>query len=725
MSANDTTRRDFIRASAVVGGGFLLGFRVPSHSRLTNRVEALAPAAEPFAPNAWIRIAADDLITIVVDRSEMGQGVNTALPMLIAEELDADWKAIRIEHAPVDPAYNNRLFGMQATGGSSSVRSSWQHFREAGAAARAMLVGAAAAQWGVEPDTCKTSNGVVRHESTGRTLRYGELAAAAAARPIPAKPQLKSPNEFKLIGTRVKRLDTPAKVDGSATFGIDVKVPNMLIAVVARPPAFGGKVAKFDASKAMAVPGVRRVIPISSGVAVVASGYWAASKGRNALAVTWTSGPNDKISSASISQQMREAAKQPGAVARHEGSGADALARAAKRIDAEYEVPFLAHATMEPMTCVADVRADRCDIWVPTQRQDHTRDVAAKITGLSPQSIVVHTTYLGGGFGRKFETDFVADAVELSKRVAAPVKVIYSREDDIRHDFYRTAAYNKLSAGLDANGWPIAWTSTVVSASSMKRVFPEMVKNDLDGDCVEGAANIPYTIPNIHVAFVLQDFGVPVGFWRSVGNSQNAFVTECFIDELAAATKKDPVEFRRRLLADKPRHLGVLDLAAEQAGWGTPLPKGRYRGVAVHSAFDSYVAQVAEVSLERGAVRVHRVVAAVDCGHVVNPSIVEAQIEGGIVYGLTAALKGEITIERGGVKQSNFHDYRMLRMSEMPVIETYIVPSTEAPTGVGEPGTPPIAPAVANAVRAATGVPVRSLPIKLNAVVQAGGPRKT
>ena len=723
MSANDTTRRDFIRASAIAGGGLLLGFHLPRHSRLTNTLEALAPTAEPFAPNAWIRIAADGAITIVVDRSEMGQGVNTALPMLIAEELDADWSGIRIEQAAVDPVYNNRLFGSQATGGSSSIRSSWQHLREAGAAAREMLVGAAAERWGVDPATCRTSNSVVRHEGTGRTLGYGELAAAAATRAVPTKPQLKSPNDFKLIGTRVKRLDTPAKVNGTATFGIDVKVPGMLVAVVARPPAFGGKLAKLDAAKALAVPGVRRVLPIANGVGVVANGYWAASKGRNALVVTWNNGPNENVSTASISRRMREAAKRPGAVARHEGSGASALAAAAKRIDAEYEVPFLAHATMEPMSCVAHVRADGCDIWVPTQRQDYTRAVAAEITGLPPQSIAVHTTYLGGGFGRKFETDFVVDAVELSKRVGAPVKVIYSREDDIRHDFYRTAAYNKLSAGLDADGWPIAWTNTVVSASSIMRVFPGAVKDNLDGDCVEGAANLPYAIPNIDVGFVLQDFGVPVGFWRSVGNSQNAFVTECFIDELAAATKKDPVEFRRRLLADKPRHLGVLNLAAEKAGWGTPLPKGRYRGVAVHSSFDSYVAEIAEISIQSGVVRVRRVVAAVDCGQVVNPDIVEAQIEGGIVYGLTAALKGEITIERGGVRQSNFHDYRMLRMSEMPVVEVYIVSSTEAPTGVGEPGTPPIAPAVANAVRAATGFPVRSLPIKLNSVVQAGGPR--
>ena len=722
--ATTVTRRDFLRSSAGAGAGLLIALYLPSADRLT-KLGKEHRDGDGLSPNAWLLIGTDDTVTVYFDKSEMGQGVMTALPMILAEELDADWKQVRVVQAPVTAAFITLRHGRLSTGGSTSVRTSWDPMRTAGAAAREMLVGAAAEQWGVDAATCRTSRSEVRHEATGRTLRYGDLAAAAATRPVPNKPRLKEPNEFKLIGTRVKRLDTPSKVNGTATFGIDVKVPGMLVAVVARPPAFGGKAAKFDATKAMAVPGVRQIVPITNGVAVVATGYWAATKGRNALAVTWNNGPNANVSSASISRLMREAAKRPAAVARHEGSGASALAGAAKRIDAEFEVPFLAHATMEPMTCVAHVRADGCDIWVPTQRQDQTRAIAAEITGLSPQSISVHTTYLGGGFGRKFESDFVVDAVELSKRVGAPVKVIFSREDDIRHDFYRTAAYNKLSAGLDAAGWPIVWTNTIVSASSMKRVLPEMVKDNLDGDCVEGAANLPYAIPNIHVGFVLQDLGVPVGFWRSVGNSQNAFVTECFIDELAAATKKDPVEFRRRLLADKPRHLGVLNLAAEKAGWGTPLPKGRYRGVAVHSSFDSYVAEVAEISIRDGAVRVHRVVAAVDCGQVVNPDIVEAQIEGGIVYGLTAALKGEITIERGGVKQSNFHDYRMLRMSEMPAVEIYIVPSTEAPTGVGEPGTPPIAPAVANAVRAATGVPVRSLPIKLNSVVQAGRLRKT
>jgi isoquinoline 1-oxidoreductase beta subunit len=586
-----------------------------------------------------------------------------------------------------------------------------------------MLVEAAAAQWGVDPATCSAAKSVIKHTTSGRTLGYGELAAAAAARPVPEHPRLKEPNQFTLIGTRVKRVDTPAKVTGAATFGMDVNLPGMLVAVVARPPAFGSTVQKFDATTALAIPGVRRVVPVTNGVAVVATGYWAATKGRRALTVTFTGVPNERLSSAGIARAMREAANGPGAVVRQEGAGAGGLTQAVKRVDAEYEVPFLAHATMEPMNCVADVRADRCEIWAPTQRQDQARATAAEITGLPPAAVTVHTTFLGGGFGRRFETDFITDAVEASKRVGAPVKVIFSREDDIQHDFYRTAAYCKLAGGLDVDGWPIAWTNTIVSASTFKRVFPAMIKNNVDDDCVEGAANLPYDVPNIHVAFVMQDLGVPVGFWRSVGNSQNAYVTECFLDELAAAGGKDPVDLRRRLLAKKPRHLGVLNLAAERAGWGTPLPKGRFRGVAVHQAFDSYVAEVAEISLNKGAVRVHRVVAAVDCGRVVNPSIVEAQIEGGIVYGLTAALKGEITIEHGRVKQSNFHDYSMLRMSEMPAVEVHIVPSTEAPTGVGEPGTPPIAPAVANAIRAATGAPVRSLPIKLASVLQAGTPR--
>jgi isoquinoline 1-oxidoreductase beta subunit len=444
-----TSRRDFTRASAIASGGLLIAVRVPGTNGLRGIANAMAASADPFAPNAWIRLAPDGIVTVVVDRSEMGQGVDTSLPVLIAEEMDADWSKIRVEHAPVDPIYNNALFGMQATGGSSSVRSSWQHFREAGAAAREMLVGAAAERLNVDAATLTTSNGVVAHAATGRSLRYGELATAAAARAVPKTPRLKDPKDFKLIGTRVKRLDTPAKVNGSATFGIDVRVPGMLVAVVARPAVFGAKYVKHDDTAARAIDGVKRIVPITSGVAVIADSYWTASKARKALNVTWDTATNVNRSSATIAQQMRDAAKQPGVVAKREGAGADALAHASRKLEAEYTVPFLAHAAMEPMNAVADVRADGCDIWAPTQRQDETRAVAARITGLTPDRINVQTTYLGGGFGRKFETDFIIDAVEASKAAGAPVKMIFSREDDIQHDFYRTAAYNKLAASVD------------------------------------------------------------------------------------------------------------------------------------------------------------------------------------------------------------------------------------------------------------------------------------
>jgi isoquinoline 1-oxidoreductase subunit beta len=723
MSTHDQSRRDFIRVSALAGGGFLLGVRLQPRRRFAAAQSIAAAEAADFAPNAWIRIATDGTVTIVVDKSEMGQGVTTSLPMLVAEELEADWRTIRTEFAPADPVYNNTLFGMQATGGSSSVRSSWQSLRTAGAAAREMLIQAAAKSWNVDSASCTARSGEVIHQPSGRRIGFGALAAAAAALPVPKEPRLKDPKDFRIIGTRAHRLDTPAKVNGTAMFGIDVKVPGLLTAVVERSPVFGGKLVRHDAAKALAIQGVRRVLPIESGVAVVGDGYWPAMQGRKALVVEWNAGANAGLSSAGIAQTLRAAAANKGAVARHEGEGPAPLTRAAKRIDAEYTVPYLAHATMEPMNCTAHVRADGCDVWAPTQRQDETRAVAARITGLPPEKIAVHTTYLGGGFGRKFETDFVSEAVEISKAMSAPVKVIWSREDDIQHDFYRTAVYNKLSAGLDADGWPLVWTNKVVSDSSMARVFPPLVQNGLDADAVEGAANLPYTIPNIHVEFVMQNLGIPVGFWRSVGSSQNAFITECFLDELAAATGKDPVEFRRKLLAKSPRLLGVLELAAAKARWGTPLPAGRHRGIAVHESFGSFVGQVAEVSIANGVVKVHRVVCAVDCGQVVNPDTVEAQMESGILYGLTAALKGEITIDRGRVTQTNFNNYSMLLGRDTPAIEVHIVPSTEPPGGVGEPGTPPIAPAVANAVRAATGQPVRSLPIRLGAGLKAAGPR--
>jgi len=702
----EVTRREFLQVASAAGAGLVIGFALPGCAR------AGGPMPAPLVPNAWLRIGADESILVLVDRAEMGQGVTTSLPMLLAEELEADWSNIRIEFAPAGQEYINPLFGMQGTGGSTSVRAAWMPLRKAGAAAREVLISAAAQTWNVDRSECRAEQGAVIHAPSGRRVTYGRLVATAATLPVPADPPLKDPKDWKIIGTRVSRLDTPAKVDGSAQFGIDVRVPGMLVAVIERCPVFGGKVRSFDAARAQAVPGVRHVVQVSTGIAVVADGYWPATKGREALQVTWDEGPNAGVSSESIARLFAQRAARSGAVARHEGSPDAAMSTAVARVEAVYEAPFLAHATMEPMNCTAHVRADGVDIWAPTQFQTGAQQISAGIGGVAPEKVNVHTTYLGGGFGRRFELDFIQEALETSKAVGAPVKVVWSREDDIRHEYYRPASYHRFRAGLDARGQPVAWTHRTVAPSIMARVFPDTVKNGLDGEAVEGGVGMPYAVPNVHVDYVLTDTGIPVGFWRSVNNSFNAFAVEGFVDELAHAARKDPYEFRRDLLAQAPRHLAALNLAATKAAWGSPLPAGVGRGIAVYKAFESFVAQVAEVSVASdGTVRVHRVVCAVDCGPVVNPAIVEAQMESGIVYGLTAALYGEITIDRGRVVQGNFHDYPMLSMAQMPKVEVHIVPSSDAQGGVGEPGTPPIAPAVCNAIFAATGKRVRRLPI--------------
>jgi len=708
-NAIDQGRRNILKAGAAVGGGLLIGFYLPGAQRLAEAADA-SPAL--FAPNAWIRVGADDTVTIMLDKSEMGQGVMTALPMLVAEELEVDWARVRVETAPADKAYTNPLLGMQGTGGSTSVRSSWERLRKAGATARELLVSAAAQTWGVKEETCRAEQGAVLHAASGRRFRYGALADKAATLPVPAEAFLKDPKDFKIIGKSLPRLDCADKVNGVAVFGTDVKIPAMLTAMVARCPVFGGKVRSFDATRALSVKGVHKVLQIGSGIAVVADGSWAAQQGLAALSIQWDEGPNAGLDTAAISKTFAELAQKPGVTAKNRGDAAKALQGASKRIEAVYEVPFLAHATMEPMNCTADVRKDSCDVWVPTQGQTSAQRAAAKITGLPPEAIKVHTTFLGGGFGRRMEPDFVAEAVEISKAAGVPVQLLWSREDDMRHDFYRPATYNRFSASLGKHGMPVAWTHRIVGPSIMARVFSGMVKGGIDPTSVEGAANLPYAIPNLHVDYVMHDTGIPVGFWRSVGSSQNAFVTECFLDELAAASGKDPYQFRRELLRDSPRHKGVLELAAATAGWSRPPAKGISRGIAVHESFGSYVAQVADVSVSKdGHIKVHRVVCAVDCGMVVNPDIIKAQMESAIVFGLTAALKGEITIKNGRVEQSNFHDYPLLRMDEMPEIVVAIVPSQENPGGVGEPGTPPIAPAIANAVFKATGKRLRRLPL--------------
>jgi isoquinoline 1-oxidoreductase beta subunit len=704
----DHSRRTFLKISAVAGGGLLIGFQLP----VLQRVTAAAQASEAFVPNAWIRIGTDDSVTLFVANSEMGQGVMTAIPMLLAEELECDWSKVRVQNAPAQKDYVNPLFGRQATGGSTAVRGYWTSLREAGAAGRELLIGAAALTWGVQRENCFAQNSMVIEKGGERRLRYGELVGKAATLPLPRAVSLKDPSKFHLIGKPTPRVDAPAKVDGSAVYGQDIKLPGMLAATVLRCPVFGGKLKSFDASGTKAIKGVRHVLPISSGVAVLADDFWTAKRGRDALDVQWEEGAAAAVSSADIQRQFAELANGRGATAREEGDVSRALARAAKRVEAVYEVPYLAHACMEPMNCTAHVRPDGCDVWAPTQAQTDTQSTAARVAGFDPAQVKVHTTFLGGGFGRRSEMDFVVDAVELSKATGVPVKVIWTREDDIQHDFYRPATYNRLTGGIDRQGNLVAWAHRIVGPSIAARRFPDPTRA-IDRSSVEAAANIPYAIPNLRVTYTMAQTIVPVGFWRSVGSSQNAYITECFLDELAAASRKDPYHFRRAMLSTHPRHVGVLELAATKAAWEKPLPQGRSRGIAVTQSFGSFVAQVAEVSVERGNVRVHRVVCAVDCGMVVNPDTVAAQMESGIVYGLTAALKGEITIKNGRVEQSNFHDYQVLRIDEMPEVEVYIVPSHENPGGIGEPGTPPIAPAVANAVFAATGRPVRRLPIRV------------
>src|SRR6266702_4731329 len=700
-------RRDFLKRGAAGGAALIVGFHLAPRAFADQAKDQEERTPNPF--DAWVRITPDDRVTLVLGKSEMGQGVFTALPMILAEELSLDWKQVHVEQAPTNP----KIYDL-GTGGSGSVAGSWLPLRQAGAAAREMLIAAAAKRWEVGTDTCKAKNGFVVHGHPERSLSYGELVEAASKLPVPNfnTVPLKNPNDFTVVGHDTRRFEGRDKATGAAKFGIDSRVPGMLYAVVARCPVFGGKVASFDATKAKALPGVRQVVQISSGVAVVADGYWPAKQGRDALDVKWDEGPNAGVTSASISQLFAQRASEPGAVARHDGDPTAGLAAAATKVEAAYDLPFLAHATMEPMNCTAHVRPDGVEIWAPTQFQTGVQGLGAKIGAVPPEQVKVHTTYLGGGFGRRFELDVIQEALEASKAAGVPVKVVWSREDDIQHDLYRPACAHHLAAGLDPQGTPVAWTHQIVAPSIMARVFPQTVKNGLDGEAVEGGVGMPYGIPNVHVSYVLTDTGIPVGFWRSVNNSFNAFAVESFVDELAHAAKRDPYEYRRDLLTKAPRHQGVLNLAASKAGWGTPPPAGRARGIAVWKAFESYVAEVAEISINGdGEVHVHRVVCAVDGGPVVNPDIVEAQMQSGIVYGLTAALWGEITIDKGRVQQSNFPDYPMLRMADMPAIEVYIVPSSDSQGGVGEPGTPPIAPAVCNALFTLTGKRIRKLPI--------------
>jgi isoquinoline 1-oxidoreductase subunit beta len=690
------SRRGFLKAGAATTGGLMLGIYLPD-----SKLEAQNGAARPKL-NAFVHVGTDDSILLFIHKSEMGQGVVTSLSQLLGEELECDWNKIHTQFAPVDPAYGP----LMGTFGSMSIRTTWEPLRKAGASAREMLVQAAAQKWGVDRSQCRAENNEVVNLANQARASYGSLAEAAAKLPVPRQVALKDPKEFHLIGTSPKRLDTRAKVCGKAEFGLDVRRPDALYAVLARCPVIGGKVASFDATRAKAVPGVKQVVEISNGVAVLADNTWSAMEGRRALQIQWDEGPNANTSSAGIRKMFADLAEKPGAVARKDGDAESALASAAKKFEAVYEAPYLAHAPMEPMNCTADVRSDSCEVWASTQIQTAARGTAAKITGLPPEKVQIHTTFLGGGFGRRGGTDFVAEAVEISKAVRMPVKLTWSREDDIQHDMYRPASYTRLAAGLDDQGWPVALTSRIVCPA-----FGGL-RDGVARTAVEGIDDTPYAIPNILVDYHNGDPGIPVTFWRSVGYSQNAFFLESFLDELATATGKDPLAFRQRLLANSPRLLAALNLAAEKAGWGKPLARGRGRGIGLSNNIGSFTALVAEVSVDNSRLRVHRMVCAVDCGHVVNPHIIEQQIQSGIVYGLSAAMKGAITLEHGRVQQQNFDRYDVLRIDEMPVVEVHIVPSQQRPGGIGEASTPGTPAAIANAIFAVTGKRLRKLPIR-------------
>ncbi|SAK48792.1 xanthine dehydrogenase family protein molybdopterin-binding subunit [Caballeronia ptereochthonis] len=714
------SRRTFLKAAgALAAVSLTVGFEWAGTGR--RGLAATMPEAT-FAPNAFVRLAPDNSVTIIAKHVEMGQGAYTGIATIVAEELDVNWQDVRVESAPADARrYANLAFGtIQGTGGSSAMANSWMQLREAGAKARAMLISAAAAQWQVPSAELTTRDGSVHHLATNRTATYGSLASAAARLPVPDKVTLKSPNDFRLIGHQLPRVDVPPKTDGTAQFTLDVTFPGMLVALLQRPPLFGATVRSFDASASKAVPGVVSVVHVPGGVAVVANGFWAAKRGRDALKVEWDDSQAEKRSSDAIMAEYRRLAEQPGVSAREDGDATGALSGAAKKISATYAFPYLAHAPMEPLDAVVKLTADSCEIWAGDQFQTVDQANAARTAGLEPQQVTIHTLYAGGSFGRRANTrsDYIVEAVSIAKALGAngtPVKLQWTREDDIHGGLYRPMYLHKLDAGLTTDGKLVGWRHRIVGQSILAGTpFAKvMVKNGIDSTSVEGAANLAYAIPNVSVELTTTQTGVPVLWWRVVGSSHTAFAVEAFIDEAAHAAGKDPFIFRRDLLAHEPRMRAVLELAAEKAGWdpAKPLPKGRGRGIAVAEAFKTFVAQVAEVSVDKdGNVKVDRVVCAVDCGTPINPDIIAAQMEGGIGFGLGAALHSAITLKDGKVEQNNFDVYQVLRIAEMPKVDVHIVPSGEAPTGVGEPGVAPIGPAVANAIFAATGKRLHSLP---------------
>jgi isoquinoline 1-oxidoreductase subunit beta len=707
-STRTFTRRAMVKATVVAGGGFMLGVSIP---RLAPAFAAETSA--DFAPNAFIRVDPDSKVIFTIPQVEMGQGIYTALAMILAEELDAPFDAVTALAAPPDDKlYLNPVFGFQVTGGSTSVRAFWKPMRIAGAAARAMLIEAAAAKWSVDPATCRTDNGVVFHDASAQKAAYGELAQAAAGLTPPQDPPLKSPANFKLIGKPLKRLDTPDKVNGKVVYGIDARPPGVKIATLASCPVLGGKVAHVNDAAAQTVPGVRQIVVLDDLVAVVGDHMWAAKQGLGALDITWDEGPNATLSTADVLNGLVTASEKAGAVAKSTGDMAGGLSEGTK-LEATYHVPFLAHAPMEPVNCTVHVRPDACEIWVGNQVITRAQGIAAEVTGLPLEKVIVHSHLIGGGFGRRLEVDYIAKAVRIAQKVDGPVKVIWTREEDIQQALYRPFYFDRFAASL-SNGKITAWSHKIAGSSIMARWLPATFKDGLDEDAVDGAIDFPYDTPNIHVEYIRVEPppGVGTCFWRSVGPGHNIFVVESFVDELAHAAGQDSVAFRRAHLAKEPRLLACLDLAAEKAGWGSALPARVGRGVACQSVFGSYVAAIVEAEVDAdGEIAIRRVTAAVDCGTIVNPDSVEAQIQGGLIFGLTAALYNEITIANGRVQQSNFNNYRMMRINEAPAIEVHLVRNGEEPGGLGEPGTSIAAPALANALFASTGVRLRSLPV--------------
>jgi isoquinoline 1-oxidoreductase subunit beta len=692
-------------------GGFVLAFNLPTYA-VNEPEQPPDGTAGKFAPDAFIRIDHAGKTTLVMPQVEMGQGVYTAVAMILAEELDADFGQVTLEHAPPsDKLYGNPIFGIQATGNSNSIRAFWKPLRVAGAAARAMLVQAAATQWQVDPASCSAANSIVSHPASGRTMSYGDLVDAASALPVPQNPPLKDPKDFTLIGKPLKRLDTPNKTDGKVIYGIDAMLPGMKFATLAQSPVFGGKIAHVDDSAATKIPGVQKVVVLDDLVAVVGDHFWAAKTGLDALVITWDEGANAKINSSNIWDDLRAASKKDGAVAKSVGDVAKGLSQG-DRYEGEYELPFLAHTTMEPMNCTVHLMPGTCEIWIGTQVMTRVQEYAAKAANLPLDKVTVHNHYLGGGFGRRLEADMVTSAVRIAKQVDTPIKVVWTREEDVQHDIYRPAYRDVISASL-SGGKIVAWKYRVAGSSVMARWFPAGFANGVDIDAVDSAIDQPYDIPNLQVEYVrAEPPAVPTGFWRGVGPNNNVFAIECFIDELARKAGMDPAAFRRGMLGNNPRLKAAVDLVAEKSGWGQPLPARTGRGVSVMPSFASFIATVVEAEVdEAGEVYLRRVTSAVDTGIAVNPDTIVAQLQGGLIFGLTAALYGEVTIEKGRVLQSNFNDYRMLRIDQVPNIDVHVIKSGEDPGGIGETGATAGPPALRNAIYAATGIALRRLPI--------------